>query len=122
MDMWAEPVQTGNRHLRVCTFESMRQDVGAAFSAAMTFLGASIDTTALARAVEESAFDRLREQEHSKRVDERLSLDRDAFRFRQGIVGAHAHELSESDRDYLETVVSRHLHQAFSSYHRAPVA
>jgi hypothetical protein len=122
MDMWAEPVQTGNRHLEVCTFESMRRDAGAAFAAAMTFLGASIDAHALARAVEESAFDRLREQELSKRVDERLSLDRDAFRFRQGTVGAHAHELSESDRDYLETIVSRHLHPAFSSYHRAPVA
>lgn len=122
MDMWAEHVRTGHPHLAVCTFESMRRDVGAAFSAAMTFLGASIDPDALARAVEESTFDRLREQERSMRVDERLSLDRDAFRFRQGTVGAHAQELSDSDRDYLETIVSRHLHPAFSSYQRAPVA
>ena len=122
MDMWAEHLHTGNSRLALCTFESMRRDAGAAFSGAMTFLGASIDATALARAVEESTFDRLREQELSKRVDERLSLDRDAFRFRQGTVGAHAHELSESDRDYLESIVSRHLHPAFSSYHRAPVA
>ena len=122
MDMWAEHVRTGNRRLAVCTFEQLRQDAGSAFSAAMAFLGAPIDADALARAVEESTFDRLREQERSKRSDQRLSLDRDSFRFRQGTIGAHTHELSESDREYLETLVSRRLDPAFSSYLRAAVS
>jgi hypothetical protein len=122
MDMWAEHVRTGHPRLAVCTFEELRRDAGAAFAAAMTFMGASMDHEALARAVEESTFERLREKEHSKRVEQGVSLDRDAFRFRQGTIGAHAHELSDSDRDYLETIVSRHLHPAFSSYQRAPVS
>lgn len=122
MDMWARHVRSGSDRLAVCRFEDLRRDAGSAFSAAMTFLGAPIDADTLGRAVEQSTFDRLQEQERAKRVDQGLSLDRDSFRFRQGTTGAHAHELSDQDRDYLDMIVSRRLDPAFSSYHRAPVA
>ena len=118
MNMWAEHVRANDSRLAICSFEELRRDAAAAFSAAMTFLGAPIDAGALARAVEESTFERLQEQERSQRVDRKLSLDPDSFRFRQGTVGAHTHELSASDRDYLDTIVARHLDPAFLPYHR----
>jgi alcohol sulfotransferase len=116
MNMWAPAMQTGHPHFHLCTFESLKRDTVGTFSAAMAFLGTNVDSAAVARAVDESSFDRLRDRERLNRSYAGASLETDAFRFRRGAVGGHTSELSAADAAYLNQVVSAQLDPAFDMY------
>jgi hypothetical protein len=109
----------------LCSYESLRRDTAATFEAALRFLEGPIDPQAVAFAVDESSFDKLRSRERSNRAWDGRSVDQDAFRFRRGTVGGHADELAEPDVAYLDAVVAQHLDTVFSDYvlpRRQPLA
>jgi hypothetical protein len=87
----------------------------------MTFLGTNVDPAAVARAIEESSFDRLKTRERSNRAYQGASLEPDAFRFRRGDVGSHSLEVSERDAEHLNQVVATQLNPVFAMYLSAPV-
>ena len=79
----------------------------------MAFLGSEVDPQAMAQAVDESSFEKLRTREHSSRAHGGASLEPDAFRFRRGSVGGYANELSASDAAYLDDTVTATLDSVF---------
>jgi alcohol sulfotransferase len=113
MNVWAEGLRTRHPNLHLCTYESMKQDTAGTVAQALSFLGDRIDADALARAVDESRFEKLRVREQSSRAYQGASLDRDAFRFRRGSVGGYMTELSEGDVAYLNDIVARQLDPVF---------
>jgi hypothetical protein len=121
MNMWADALRGQSANLSVCTFEGLKRDTHGAFVEAMAFLGATIDSTAVARAVEESSFETLKTRERSNRVYQGASLETDAFRFRRGTIGSCAKELSEADTEYLDKIVTTQLDHAFSAYHMTAI-
>ena len=121
MNMWAAAMRAHHANLHLCTFESLKRDTAGTFSTAMTFLGTSVDQAAVASAVDESSFDRLKDRERSNRAYQGASLEPDAFRFRRGAVGGHVQELSESDAEYLNDVVATQLNPIFAMYVSASI-
>jgi len=118
MNLWADALRSSHANLRLCTYESLKQDTAGAFAGAMAFLGAAIDHESTTRAVEESSFEQLRDRERASRAYQGLSLEPDAFRFRRGSVGRYAKELPEIDAAYLDQVVATDLDPVFTAYHR----
>jgi alcohol sulfotransferase len=117
MNLWAEGLRTGDANLHLCTFEALKRDTAGTFAEAMRFLGGQVDAGAVAQAIEESRFDKLKDRERSSRTHSGRSLEPDAFRFRKGDIGGHARELSDADAAYLNHVVSTQLDPAFALYH-----
>ncbi len=117
MNLWADGLRTSHANLHLCTYESLKSDTAGTFASAMRFLGNQVDDRAVARAIEESSFDRLKDRERSSRSYSGASLEPDAFRFRKGDVGGYARELSESDAAHLNDVVATQLAPAFTRYY-----
>ena len=113
MNQWAAPLAAGHPNLHLCRYESLKRDAGGVFSEAMRFLGHDVDQGTVARAVEESSFDRLRTRERSNRVYQGASLEPDAFRFRRASVGGYAQELPPADASYVDEIVLTHLDPVF---------
>jgi hypothetical protein len=122
MNLWAEAMRTGHPSLTLCSYESLKRDTAETFARTLAFLGATIEPALVARAVEESSFERLRARERSSRTYQGASMDPQAFRFRRGAVGGHARELSEADSAFVDRIVSDRLDPVFTDYHRRTAA
>lgn len=116
MNLWGPGLRAQSKNIHLCTYESLKRDTAATFSEAMTFLHAPLDPAAVQKAVAESSFDRLKDQERSSRSYQGASLEPDAFRFRKGDIGGHARELSPAEGEYLNQVVADRLDPAFDCY------
>jgi hypothetical protein len=117
MNLWADGLRTRHANLHLCMYESLKQDTAGTFAGAMRFLGNQVDDGAVAQAIEESRFDKLKDRERTNRAYAGRSLEPDAFRFRKGDVGGYARELSDADAAYVNDVVSTRLDPVFTRYH-----
>lgn len=78
-------------------------------------IGLEVDETALRKAVELSAFDRLRQLEREAHIRSGIVDRTNRRRMRRGEIGGQ-HELTPGDREYLDRIVHHHLDPAFARY------
>jgi hypothetical protein len=106
---WA-PVLRGRTHL-VFSYEQLSARPTDVTSRALEFLGIPVNEAAVARAVESSRFEVMRELEISRGIPghDYDRSDENSLRIRRGEVGGASRHLSRSDMDWIEETLARQL-------------
>lgn len=96
------------------SYESLHRDTEESMSGILEFLGTDIDYSSLREAIEDSSFSKLKKLEKNGNIGEPwikpgFGNDEQSMKIRKGKVGSYREELSETDVEYLDSVIRTHL-------------
>ena len=116
MNMWMENREVPEA-FHLATYEQLREDPVAGFSAMFAFVGVPMDSELLKTAIDDTSFKKMKEMELHKELVEpwmRIGAEKTdrAMKVRKGKVGGYKDELSKEDVDFLHQTIAAKLHPA----------